>query len=80
MELPLFPDERPVLPPAIPRWLRLSATLDASGRVAHVEIEALDATAALLASRGYWPLPDGETDPEPLRSLLRFGWELCNHS
>lgn len=73
---PLFPDDRLPEPHPVPRWVRLVATLDASGAVVAAQLDATSVSGALLLSRGFWPTTGRPGDSEPLRTMLRFGQEL----
>jgi hypothetical protein len=73
---PLFPDDRSPIPPAIPRWVRLVATLDHSGAVVAAQLDAMSVSGELLLGRGFWPTSGRPGDAEPLRTMLRFAQEL----
>jgi len=73
---PLFPDDRTPAPPAIPRWVRLVATLDHSGAVVAAQLDAVSVSGELLMGRGFWPTSGRPGDTEPLRTMLRFAQEL----
>lgn len=74
---PLFPElVSPSPPPLVVRWVRLVATLDHSGAVVAVQVDAMTLEGSLAMSRGFWPPHGRPGDPQPLRTMLRFGQEL----
>jgi len=74
--LPLFPGFQPPPERPVPRWLRLTVTLGPEGRVLAAQVDAMTLEGSSVLSRGFWPPPGQQGDPDAIATVLRFGQEL----